>query len=182
MATIGGTIQLPNGQPYIGPIKFHRQDAPAAVGGILVTGVHDGLTVHTEENGEFATELKAGAYKMQISGSRAWLIHVLDDTGSYNMAELGVPGFPSYAGTGVSGITFQPVDKAVQGFHALRALAQHEDKQVRTLAYLYNKGDTQGGEFIYDAASMAENDGVDVARPNDVAESAPGRWHRQVDL
>jgi len=182
MATIAGTIQLPDGSPYVGKIRFFRCDAPAVVGPALVTGIHDGLVVETEEDGEFATELKAGTYRMQIAGSRAWTIHVLDDTATYDIRELGVPGFPSYAGTGSGGVTVQPVDKAVQGAAGLRAVVVHQDDQVRTLEYLTFPGDRQGGDFIYDAASTWPDDSVDVIRPFDVSASSPGRWHRDANL
>ena len=182
MATVIGMIALPNGEPYVGQIKFHRCDAPAAIGSTIVTGLHDGLVVQTESNGSFTTELKAGVYKVQIAGSPAAKIHLIDDDATYELQTLGVPGFPAYMGTGGGGIVVQAVDFAVQGIASLRTLTGHVDQQIRNLEYLVFEGDTQGGPFIYDAVSMADDDGVDVAKPNDVLEASPGRWHRQASL
>jgi len=182
MATVIGMIALPNGEPYIGQIKFHRCDAPAAIGSTIVTGLHDGLVVQTEANGSFETELKAGVYKLQIAGSQARKIHLIDDDATYELQTLGVPGFASYSGTGGGAIVVQAVDFAVQGIAGLRLLTQHVDQQIRNLEFLLVEGDTQGGPFIYDAASTADDDGVDIAKPNDVLEASPGRWHRQESL
>ena len=100
MATVIGMIALPNGEPYTGQIKFFRCDAPAAIGSTLVTGLYDGLVVQTEVNGSFEIELKAGVYKLQIAGSKARTIHLIDDDATYELQTLGVPGFASYSGTG----------------------------------------------------------------------------------
>jgi hypothetical protein len=175
-------IALPNGEPYVGQIKFHRCDAPATIGSTIVTGLHDGLVVQTEANGSFETELKAGVYKLQIAGSPAAKIHLIDDDATYELQTLGVPGFSAYTGTGGGAIVVQAVDFAVQGIAGLRLLTQHVDQQIRNLAYLTFAGDTQGGAFIYEASSMADDDSVDVAKPNDVLDASPGRWHRQSNL
>ena len=182
MATVLGMILLPDGEPFYGKIKFHRVDAPAVVGSALVTGLYDGLVIQTETNGSFTTELKAGVYKLQIPGSVAWKIHFSDDDATYDLNSTGVPGFPCYSGTGGGGIVVQAVDFAVQGIAGLRALTSHTNNQIRNLEYLIFEGDTQGGPFIYDSNSAANDDGVDVARPDNVSELQPGRWHRQQSL
>ena len=182
MATVIGMIALPNGEPYTGQIKFFRCDAPAAIGSTLITGIYDGLVVQTEVNGSFEIELKAGVYKMQIAGSQARKIHLIDDDATYELHTLGVPGFSAYSGTGGGAIVVQAVDFAVQGIEGLRNLTQHVDQQIRNLEYLVFEGDTQGGPFIYDSDSTADDDGVDIAKPDDVLLANPGRWHRQASL
>lgn len=78
----------------------------------------------------------------------------------------------------VSYISEVSANRAIAGRTALRAITSHRDLQLAYLSYLATPGDTSGGEFLYDATSTAEDDGVDVLKPDNVDAADPGRWIR----
>lgn len=69
---------------------------------------------------------------------------------------------------------------AVQGSAELRTLS-HVADQLRYLDWLDVELDGRGGEFVYNAASLAADDSVDVIKPDDVDALSPGRWERTVN-
>lgn len=64
------------------------------------------------------------------------------------------------------------------GRDAVRAITAHRDRQVVYVLWLVTDGDNAGGQFDFRAGSYADDDGVDVLRPTNIAASSPGRYHR----
>lgn len=64
------------------------------------------------------------------------------------------------------------------GIEELRAINPIANQQTARLRFLHFENDNQGGWFDFVDYSMAPDDNTDVARPNHILATNPGRWIR----
>jgi hypothetical protein len=77
------------------------------------------------------------------------------------------------------GVVTSAVWLAIQGATALRGITGYVDNQIQYLEYLDTLGDGMGGHFVFNAALIAADDGIDIIKPTDIDSLAAGRWVRQ---
>lgn len=174
MPTLTGTIVDGAGVGVASTsITFDTVGDPLSVsGGALRT--RQRVTATSDGEGDFSVALAGGAWRMRWVG--AGLISEL----VFTMPPSGGP----YA---IDDLVFNTATESqtaqvysVLGISALRALTNYAANQVRLLDYLATSGDGQGGFFKFDATSTAADDGVDVAKPDNISDVNPGRWVRHV--
>lgn len=109
----------------------------------------------------------------------------------FALAALGIDGSSGGGPCSDTSTTIEDEDEdedmrvlAVQGRVELRAITGYVDKELRYLEFLHTKtpNDGQGGEFVFFADNMVDDDEVDYLRPNDISPENPGRWIRQQNL
>lgn len=174
MPTLADTI-LQNGTGTHTLLVFERLVAPQATSSGVESGYR--LPKLTESDGDFSIVLAAGGYAMEwrLDPTGAGAVGrgpisrieftMPDDGGPYTVGDL--------IGTNPGGFD---VTLAIAGWDALKALTIHFDLQVVFLSYLDSEGDGQGGRYEYDEDSDADESKPDVAIPDDVDPSDPGRW------
>jgi len=105
---------------------------------------------------------------------RAWHTgHVRGDM--YNIG-LGATGVSDDTTTTTT--TTEETVTGITGWISLQQRTLHREHEVVMLLYHTSVDDGQGGEFEFRSDSLATNDTLDVCKPNDIASSDPGRWHR----
>lgn len=151
-------------------ISFSLATAPFDAAGQIHSGRP--LLATTDENGDFSVTLAEGTYVVRIPHTPAFHITMPSGGGPYDLGELS----DEYSAPSTEGTM-----RAIQGVTDLRAQTTHTAALLAFLDYLTTEGDGQGGWYVYDADSVAADDGIDVIKPTDVAVDAAGRWIRSIN-